>query len=48
MNSTTQPPAISDGDAAVTYVLVPFFLITIIGIAVAVVSFFLTQVDVDC
>uniref|UniRef100_A0A3P8WKH9 Small integral membrane protein 29 n=1 Tax=Cynoglossus semilaevis TaxID=244447 RepID=A0A3P8WKH9_CYNSE len=45
MNSTTQPPAISDGDAAVTYVLVPFFLITIIGIAVAVVSFFLTQVD---
>ncbi|XP_008317387.1 uncharacterized protein C3orf18 homolog [Cynoglossus semilaevis] len=39
MNSTTQPPAISDGDAAVTYVLVPFFLITIIGIAVAVILY---------
>lgn len=38
MNSTTQPPPIIDGDVAVSYVLVPFFLITIIGIAAAVVS----------
>lgn len=35
-NSTTEPPPIDNSDAAVTYVLVPFFLITIIGIAVAV------------
>lgn len=34
-NSTTEPPTIN-GDVAVAYVLVPFFLITIIGIAVAV------------
>lgn len=38
MNSTTQPPPVIDGDVAVSYVLVPFFLITIIGIAAAVVS----------
>uniref|UniRef100_A0A8D3DVY8 Uncharacterized protein n=1 Tax=Scophthalmus maximus TaxID=52904 RepID=A0A8D3DVY8_SCOMX len=37
MNRTTQPPAVIDGDVAVGYVLVPFFLITIIGIAAAVV-----------
>lgn len=34
-NSTTGPPVVH-GDAVVTYVLVPFFLITIIGIVVAV------------
>ncbi|KAK7878398.1 hypothetical protein WMY93_031028 [Mugilogobius chulae] len=39
MNSTTEPPAVVNGDAAVTYVLVPFFLITIIGIAAAVVMY---------
>lgn len=38
MNSTTEPPAIIDGDVAVGYVLVPFLLITIIGVAAAVVS----------
>lgn len=38
MNSTTAPPAITDGDVAVGYVLVPFFLFTVIGIVVAVVS----------
>lgn len=38
MNSTTQPPAIIDGDVAVSYVLVPFLLITIVGIVAAVVS----------
>lgn len=43
MNSTTPPPAIRDGDVAVGYVLVPFFLITVIGIVVAVVSLFDTH-----
>ncbi|XP_037125762.1 small integral membrane protein 29 [Syngnathus acus] len=38
MNSTTASPTIN-GDAAVGYVLVPFFLITIIGIIVAVVLY---------
>uniref|UniRef100_A0A8C6UVS5 Small integral membrane protein 29 n=1 Tax=Neogobius melanostomus TaxID=47308 RepID=A0A8C6UVS5_9GOBI len=38
-NSTTAPPDIVNGDGVVTYVLVPFFLITIIGIAVAVVMY---------
>ncbi|KAM9830457.1 small integral membrane protein 29 isoform 2-T5 [Syngnathus typhle] len=38
MNSTTPSPTIN-GDAAVGYVLVPFFLITIIGIVVAVVLY---------
>lgn len=40
MNITTPPPAIRDADAAIGYVLVPFFLITVIGIVVAVVSVF--------
>ncbi|XP_010889728.1 small integral membrane protein 29 isoform X2 [Esox lucius] len=39
MNSTTQPPATIDGDVAVSSVLVPFFLITFIGIAAAVVMY---------
>lgn len=43
MNSTTPPPAIRGADAAIGYVLVPFFLITIVGIVVAVVSLFGTQ-----
>ncbi|XP_061546013.1 small integral membrane protein 29 [Phyllopteryx taeniolatus] len=38
MNSTTPSPTIN-GDVAVGYVLVPFFLITIIGIAVAVILY---------
>ncbi|XP_049611211.1 small integral membrane protein 29 [Syngnathus scovelli] len=38
MNSTTPSPTIN-GDAAVGYVLVPFFLITIIGIVAAVVLY---------
>ncbi|KAL1021051.1 hypothetical protein UPYG_G00008070 [Umbra pygmaea] len=39
MNSTTQPPVPIDGDVAVSSVLVPFFLITFIGIAAAVVMY---------
>ncbi|TNM86826.1 hypothetical protein fugu_007056 [Takifugu bimaculatus] len=39
MNSTTPPPAVPDGDVAVGYVLVPFFLFTIIGIVVAVIMY---------
>ncbi|XP_007560863.1 PREDICTED: uncharacterized protein C3orf18-like [Poecilia mexicana] len=38
MNSTTtQPPAHKDGAVAVSYVLVPFLLITIAGIATALI-----------
>lgn len=37
MNSTTPPPAITDGDVT-GYILVPFFIITAIGVAVVVVS----------
>uniref|UniRef100_A0A3Q4MPX8 Small integral membrane protein 29 n=1 Tax=Neolamprologus brichardi TaxID=32507 RepID=A0A3Q4MPX8_NEOBR len=36
MNSTTQSPATIDGNVAVSYVLVPFFLITFAGIIAAV------------
>ncbi|XP_062397592.1 small integral membrane protein 29 [Sardina pilchardus] len=39
MNSTTQPPSIADKDVAVGYVLVPLFLVTIIGIVTAVVLY---------
>ncbi|XP_019951754.1 small integral membrane protein 29 [Paralichthys olivaceus] len=46
MNSTTQSPAI-DGDVAVSYVLVPFFLITIIGIAAAVVMYIRKKRRID-
>uniref|UniRef100_A0A3Q3EWE4 Small integral membrane protein 29 n=1 Tax=Labrus bergylta TaxID=56723 RepID=A0A3Q3EWE4_9LABR len=46
-NTTTQPPAIIDGDVAVGYVLVPFFLITIAGIAAAVVMYIRKRRRVD-
>ncbi|RXN33571.1 putative protein C3orf18-like protein [Labeo rohita] len=39
MNITTQPPHTINGDVAVSYVLVPFFLITAIGIVAAVVLY---------
>lgn len=39
MNSTTQPPATIDGNVAVSYVLVPFLLITIAGIIAAVIMY---------
>lgn len=39
MNSTTPTPAIVKEDVAVVYVLVPFFLITIFGIAAAVAMY---------
>ncbi|KAG7520214.1 hypothetical protein JOB18_025451 [Solea senegalensis] len=48
MNSTTPPPpAIIDGDVAVSYVLVPFFLITIIGIVAAVVMYIRRKRRID-
>ncbi|KAK2851683.1 hypothetical protein Q5P01_007959 [Channa striata] len=47
MNSTTQPPAIVDGDVAVSYVLVPFLLLTIIGIAAAVVMYIRKKRRID-
>ncbi|XP_028850626.1 small integral membrane protein 29 [Denticeps clupeoides] len=39
MNTTTPPPTTFNSDAAVSYVLVPFFLITFIGVVVAVVMY---------
>ncbi|XP_056279337.1 small integral membrane protein 29 [Pseudoliparis swirei] len=47
MNGTTETPAIVDGDVAVSYVLVPFFLITIIGIAAAVVMYIRKKRRID-
>ncbi|KAF0035748.1 hypothetical protein F2P81_011060 [Scophthalmus maximus] len=47
MNRTTQPPAVIDGDVAVGYVLVPFFLITIIGIAAAVIMYIRKKRRID-
>ncbi|KTG36334.1 hypothetical protein cypCar_00018330 [Cyprinus carpio] len=38
MNITTPPPHPISGDAAVSYVLVPFFLITALGVVAAVVG----------
>ena len=39
MNGTaTPPPAITDGDVAVSYVLIPFLLITVVGVVAAVGS----------
>ncbi|KAI3357532.1 hypothetical protein L3Q82_015942, partial [Scortum barcoo] len=45
--STTQPPDTTDGDAAVGYVLVPFLLITIIGVAAAVVMYIRKRRRID-
>lgn len=38
MNTTTEPPHPAGGDVALTYVLLPFFIITITGIIVAAVG----------
>ncbi|CAL8250584.1 unnamed protein product [Arctogadus glacialis] len=45
-NITTPPPNIN-GDAAVGYVLVPFFLVTVIGIAVAVIMYIRKKQRID-
>ncbi|CAN9515976.1 unnamed protein product [Ophioblennius macclurei] len=47
MNSTTQPPPVIDGDVAVSYVLVPFFIITIVGIAAAVFMYIRRRRRID-
>ncbi|KAK0143420.1 Small integral membrane protein 29 [Merluccius polli] len=43
----TSPPPHTGGDAAVGYVLVPFFLVTIVGIAVAVVMYIRRKQRID-
>ncbi|KAF6715971.1 uncharacterized protein FQA47_007316 [Oryzias melastigma] len=47
MNNSTQPPAIIDGGATVTYVLVPFLLITLTGIAAAVILYIRRKRRID-
>ncbi|XP_005731788.1 small integral membrane protein 29 [Maylandia zebra] len=47
MNSTTQSPATIDGNVAVSYVLVPFFLITFAGIIAAVIMYIRRKRRVD-
>ncbi|XP_042347867.1 small integral membrane protein 29 [Plectropomus leopardus] len=47
MNSTTETPAIIDGYVSVSYVLVPFLLITIIGIVAAVVMYIRKKKRID-
>ncbi|XP_022058205.2 small integral membrane protein 29 [Acanthochromis polyacanthus] len=47
MNNTTESPSGTDGDVAVTYVLVPFLLITIIGIAAAVIMYIRRKRRID-
>ncbi|MCI4387119.1 hypothetical protein PGIGA_G00070520 [Pangasianodon gigas] len=39
MNTTTEPPHPTGGDVALTYVLLPFFIITLAGIIVAAVMY---------
>ncbi|XP_061909224.1 small integral membrane protein 29 isoform X2 [Entelurus aequoreus] len=46
MNSTTPSPTIN-GDVAVSYVLVPFFLLTIFGIALAVIVYIRKKRRID-
>uniref|UniRef100_A0A3B5BA72 Small integral membrane protein 29 n=1 Tax=Stegastes partitus TaxID=144197 RepID=A0A3B5BA72_9TELE len=45
-NSTTEPPP-TDRDVSVAYVLVPFLLITVIGIAAAVIMYIRRKRRVD-
>lgn len=47
MNSTTQSPATIDGNVAVSYVLVPFLLITFAGIIAAVIMYIRRKRRVD-
>ncbi|XP_016328688.1 uncharacterized protein C3orf18-like [Sinocyclocheilus anshuiensis] len=47
MNSTTQPPHTISGDAALSYVLLPFFLITALGTVAAVVMYIRRRRRID-
>ncbi|KAM4563094.1 small integral membrane protein 29 [Odontesthes bonariensis] len=47
MNSTTQTPAVVDGGVNVSYVLVPFLLLTIAGIAAAVILYIRRKRRID-
>ncbi|KAL7864519.1 hypothetical protein AOLI_G00159390 [Acnodon oligacanthus] len=47
MNTTTQPPHIINDNVSVGYVLLPFFLITLIGIIVAAVMYVRRKQRID-
>ncbi|XP_062871951.1 small integral membrane protein 29 [Trichomycterus rosablanca] len=47
MNTTTAPPRPPGGDAALTYVLLPFFIVTLAGIVVAVVMYVRRKQRID-
>ncbi|KAI4877853.1 hypothetical protein NFI96_026182 [Prochilodus magdalenae] len=47
MNTTTQPPHIISNDVPVGYVLIPFFLITLIGIIAAAVMYLRRKQRID-
>uniref|UniRef100_A0A8C2CR56 Small integral membrane protein 29 n=1 Tax=Cyprinus carpio TaxID=7962 RepID=A0A8C2CR56_CYPCA len=47
MNITTPPPHPISGDAAISYVLVPFFLITALGVVAAVVMYIRRKQRID-
>ncbi|XP_016113031.1 uncharacterized protein C3orf18-like [Sinocyclocheilus grahami] len=47
MNSTTQPPHTISGDTALSYVLLPVFLITALGTAAAVVMYIRRRRRID-
>uniref|UniRef100_A0A8C8E3N0 Small integral membrane protein 29 n=1 Tax=Oryzias sinensis TaxID=183150 RepID=A0A8C8E3N0_9TELE len=47
MNNSTQPPPIIDGGGTVSYVLVPFLLITLAGIVAAVILYIRRKRRID-
>nr|XP_015197562.1 PREDICTED: uncharacterized protein C3orf18 homolog [Lepisosteus oculatus] len=47
MNSTSPPSPAVNGDAAISYILVPFFLITIVGVAAAGVMYIQKKRRID-
>ncbi|XP_023654557.1 small integral membrane protein 29 [Paramormyrops kingsleyae] len=47
MNGTSPAPVPIDGDAAVSYVLVPFVLVTVLGMAVAAVMYLRKKRRID-
>ncbi|XP_053338323.1 small integral membrane protein 29 [Clarias gariepinus] len=47
MNTTTEPPHPDGGDASLAYVLIPFFIITVVGIVVAAVLYMKRRQRID-